>query len=278
MAGDKLNNSAESIVTIVPDIDNVKSDNVKSPDIIKVSFTKPDPFSAHPVIETSTATSWQDVDEAHYQYNHLEQANIEANPYQSPTASLNFPLNAPPNVLLSNQVTNDSKWHQMSGRIGRLRYLGYFTLIILMTYAAISIFSVVVINLFSESIADSMGTGSDVLIALALLVLLLPLIIYGNFVYPKRRLHDLNLSAWYILLTLIPLVNLVFALYLIFVPGNPSVNQYGYPPRPNRKIHYFGAFAPLVLVFILSIVAAIAIPAYVDYTKRAQEVQLQQLE
>ena len=48
-----------------------------------------------------------------------------------------------------------------------------------------------------------------------LLVLLVP-IFYISVLASIKRLHDLDLSGWYWLVGLIPLVNFVFTLYLFF--------------------------------------------------------------
>ena len=45
-----------------------------------------------------------------------------------------------------------------------------------------------------------------------------------------RRLHDLDKKEWLIILNLIPGINLLFALYLLFFPGTPGRNQYGEQP------------------------------------------------
>ncbi len=46
-----------------------------------------------------------------------------------------------------------------------------------------------------------------------------------------RRLHDLNMSGWRIIITFIPFVGQLFALYLAFRPGMKGCNYYG--PEPG---------------------------------------------
>lgn len=53
-----------------------------------------------------------------------------------------------------------------------------------------------------------------------------------NFMLLIRRLHDLNRSGWWALIMLIPLVNLLFAVYVIFFKGTEGPNKYG--PDPLR--------------------------------------------
>ena len=45
-----------------------------------------------------------------------------------------------------------------------------------------------------------------------------------------RRLHDLNVSGWYLLLWLVPLVNFILGLTLLFKKGTDGTNQYGPDP------------------------------------------------
>ena len=57
------------------------------------------------------------------------------------------------------------------------------------------------------------------------LVILVPL----SFVFIIRRLHDLNKSGWISLFFLVPAVNLLLLLVLIFFPGTSGVNHHGAP-------------------------------------------------
>ena len=45
-----------------------------------------------------------------------------------------------------------------------------------------------------------------------------------------RRLHDINLSGWLMLLCLIPVVNVIFVFLLCVIEGNQYDNQYGATP------------------------------------------------
>ena len=44
-----------------------------------------------------------------------------------------------------------------------------------------------------------------------------------------RRLHDINLSGWLLLTIILPLVNFILALMLLFAPSNSGRNNYGNP-------------------------------------------------
>lgn len=58
----------------------------------------------------------------------------------------------------------------------------------------------------------------------------LGLTIVHSFIFVKR-LHDLNLSAWFYWINLIPLVNILFSLYVLFGRGSVGSNDYGPDPR-----------------------------------------------
>ncbi|NNH26329.1 DUF805 domain-containing protein [Acinetobacter terrestris] len=157
-----------------------------------------------------------------------------------------------------------------SGRFGRLSYLGWN---MLMSFSILIIIGI--IAAFSPGLlADpTTMTGSSmlatVLIGIAYIVLL-----YFSFVFTIRRLHDRNHIGWLSLLILVPGINLLFILYLIFAKGDDRSNQYG--PRRNAKgwekvLAWF-----YILIFPLAILAAIALPAYQDYVTRAQQAQMEQ--
>jgi len=74
----------------------------------------------------------------------------------------------------------------------------------------------------------------------------------------------MNWTGWTVLLTLIPLVALVW----VFKAGSPGSNDYGAPPPPNTTGVKILAFL-MPAIAIIGILAAIAIPAYVEYQRRA---------
>lgn len=51
-----------------------------------------------------------------------------------------------------------------------------------------------------------------------------------NIMLTIRRCHDLNKSGWMYLLMFVPIVDIIFALYLLFAKGTEGPNQYGPDP------------------------------------------------
>ena len=220
--------------------------------------------SADPAL---SLTKPQSAIESNLNQQHL--SSETTNPYQSPSANLADNMG---NTALNTQLTNDSKWYQWSGRIGRLRYLSYQITITILFYVILIILAV------GAGAASNISEGSPAIFGqvLLLIVMIIPFVVYSIGVYPKRRLHDMNQSGWLAILGFIPLVNIIFSLYLLFGSGDAGTNQYGHPPRPNTTIHYIAAFVvPFVAVAIIGILAAIAIPAYQNYIERAQQAQFE---
>ena len=141
-----------------------------------------------------------------------------------------------------------------SGRIGRVRYIAYsIALSILVLIAA------VVVAVLVAVVDESAAIGVFVIGYLAVYaVQLLPGI---------QRSHDMNVSGWLSLISLVPFGPLVFW----FAPGTRGENNYGKQPPPNTGgVILLACLVPFVFLFMGGILAAIAIPAYQDYTLRAQ--------
>ena len=70
-----------------------------------------------------------------------------------------------------------------------------------------------------------------------------------------RRLHDINKSGWLMLLLIIPLVNLIFMIYLLLARGTDGANRFGHVrPTPGweKILGYIGiGFMILALVGLL---------------------------
>jgi len=140
-----------------------------------------------------------------------------------------------------------------NGRIGRLRLLAYSAALYLVFIIVSAVLGGIAGASRSPTTAVVLGIVAFIVYVVAGMVLLI------------QRSHDMNLSGWWSLAAFIPLVGLVW----LAKGGTPGVNRWGAPPPPNGwAVRIIGLIFPVVLV--VGIVAAIALPAYVDYTKRAQ--------
>ena len=148
------------------------------------------------------------------------------------------------------------KFWPVNGRIGRLRFLAY------------SVGAYVLATIVAIIIGFAFGAlGSTKLMALAPM---LAVVVYFavSFLVLIQRSHDMNLSGWFSLLALIPLVGLVW----VFKGGSPGANRFGAPPPPNTLgVKIIACVFPLIMV--IGILAAIAIPAYQQYTVKARAAQ-----
>lgn len=116
------------------------------------------------------------------------------------------------------------KIYTVEGRLNRLRLLKYqiiWTLISMVVGFIIGFIGGFVSG-NPESVLVTVPTGIWSFVASI-----------GSIMLSIRRLHDLNKSGWFILIILIPIVNIAFALYLWLVPGTVGRNQYGEDPLKN---------------------------------------------
>ena len=166
------------------------------------------------------------------------------NPYQAPQAA----------VTEAEGETQPVRLFAVSGRMGRLRYVAYSVFLWIVGAFVSGILSAVLMP-----VSTAAGAIGALLPWLAILVL--------GFMLTIQRCHDFNTSGWLSLLMMVPLVNLIFW----FIPGSDGPNKYGPPTPPNGAAVIVGAIAvPVVLIGFVGIVAAVAIPAYGDYTHRAR--------
>ncbi len=182
----------------------------------------------------------------------------ENNPYATPKAEIT-PLNT------GEIEFNESKWYSISGRIGRLRYFAYPMWIFFISFILGTLVSIV----FALALPALKGSNHmSFVMPVIILIIYLPLIIFGGLIYPIRRLHDLGKTGWLVLIMFIPIVNILFYLYLLFAKGDQEENEYGNPPRPNKWYHWVIGFG-IPIVFIIYVTAFI-LPNYQKYIERAK--------
>jgi uncharacterized membrane protein YhaH (DUF805 family) len=166
-------------------------------------------------------------------------ANV--NPYETPKAA----------VADTTRHFQPVKLFSVSGRIGRVRYIAYGFGIWLL------------IGLVASVLAPMLGPVGPVVSVLAFVALTVI-----GFMLTIQRCHDFNTTGWLSVLVLVPLANLIFWI----IPGTDGPNRFGAPTPPNSVLLIIAACL-VPVVFIGGVLAAIAIPAYQGYVKRAQEKQ-----
>jgi uncharacterized membrane protein YhaH (DUF805 family) len=199
---------------------------------------------------------------------------MAANPYAPPSAKVSDV------VSVTDEVQEIRLW-SAKGRIGRLRYLAY-------TFASsliLGCFGVGAIAIFGPAVGG-----------IVYAVLYIPFLVLAVFTGIKRS-HDMNWSGWTLLIPIVPAIGLgaisatlnpnnqsmvivmLVALVLslsgliwVFKKGAEGSNDYGAPPPPNSTgVKILACAFPVI--FLIGILAAIALPAYQQYVKRAHEAQ-----
>lgn len=182
---------------------------------------------------------------------------VQANPYAAPTSDL---------IVESTADFSDSVVFSFNSRAGRLRYLARVSLFTVATYFVLGL--ILVVALAGQN-PDSSGAG----VMLGYGVVIVGSVVFG-LMFATQRLHDLNQTGWLSVLMFIPLANVVLGLYLLFARGTEGENNYGPPPPPNSLAIKLAALI-FPVIFVIGILAAIAIPAYQEYAIRAEQAQMQ---
>ena len=172
------------------------------------------------------------------------------NPYAAPKAAV-------ADVYDNEAGVQPVKLFSARGRVGRLRYLAYSVVgYLVMLLAAIVLGA-------GAGVMGKGGAAGWIGVAAAI-----PYFIFMALLTIQRS-HDMDWSGWTAILAFIPLVGLIW----LINSGTAGGNRFGAPPPPNGLLVKIGGriFPLLVLIGVL---AAIALPAYQDYTKRAKAAQV----
>ena len=182
----------------------------------------------------------------------MSATTMEANPYNAPDAELDQGGNE----------TYEPSIFTFQGRIGRLRYIAYsFGVMFLLMFAMMIAASVLGVG---AAVLGGMGggmseTGMGIVGILMMLAFYVPIIVF-SVMFGKRRLNDLNRSGWWFLLSIIPFVNILLSIYMMFFPGTAGNNNFGPAPSPNSLgVKILAWF--LIIIPLLGIAAAIILPA-----------------
>lgn len=162
-------------------------------------------------------------------------AGADTSPYTPPQATVGDPL----------PEFGELKFYTVDGRIGRLRYLAWTLVLILLTTLVGGFLT-----------AALVGNGLQVTGMIFLGVVALAFA-YLNITISVQRLHDLGWSGWLWLLNLLPFVYAVFPLLLAVLPGNTGANRYGAPPPPNSGA-VKGLAALWIIVLLLSFIGGLS--------------------
>ncbi len=174
---------------------------------------------------------------------------MQHNPYQAPSAE---------GAVDDGDICTKMHFFSWGQRIGRLRYFAYSM--------GIYFIFMVAMGVVGGILGGVLGSGGESALMAFVVIAYIPMVI-GMVALGVRRLHDLDKSGWLWLVLLIPIVNIILTIYMMFFPGTSATNRFGPRPMPNTALTWIGGLvAPIVFIGIL---AAVAIPAYQDYVQRA---------
>lgn len=168
--------------------------------------------------------------------------------------------------------TNDSPL-SASGRFGRLAYLAWIFLSSIIVLILLGIASAFLGTGFNPEDPSSFSIPTIIIFVAVYLAFL-----YFSIVFAIRRLHDRNHSGWLVLLIFVPVINIIFALYLLFAKGNEGVNNYG-PQRVTQgweKVLGWIYIIFTVGAFVLGLVLALALPSYQGYVEESNSTYIEQ--
>lgn len=111
------------------------------------------------------------------------------------------------------------KVFSVEGRIGRMRYLAWSMVLLFACIPTMGISAL--LTQASQALGMLLLIASCIALAFVMVVI------------TAKRLHDLGWSAWLMLLNLVPVVNTIFSILILVMPGHPQANLYGPPPPPN---------------------------------------------
>lgn len=127
------------------------------------------------------------------------------------------------------------------GRIGRLRYLAWSLVLMVATTGIMGVVGIAV------SISEILGGLLAIAVVIGMVVVSVQIGV--------QRLHDMGWSGWLLLLNLIPIVNSIFWILMLVIPGTPAANRYGpIPPANSLAVKILaGLFLALVAAGILTL-------------------------
>ena len=198
----------------------------------------------------------------------------DSNQYQTPSSRVDAP----------GQEYSEVNVLSAKGRMGRVRFINFYLLIpiaIMMGLSIImSLVSVIMVSLLGSDPGSS-GSAAGIVMMVVTLIISILYVVY-SFMVIIQRCHDFNASGWLSLVMLIPGVGFIFLIALLVIPGSAGENNFGAQTKPNSTVAVvFASLSPIVLIFVVGVLAAIAIPAYqgyIDTANQAKQVEQQQLE
>lgn len=143
-----------------------------------------------------------------------------------------MPSQPPPQNNIGS-TSSDSKGSSYFSKLfrGRLNRRNYLIGVVLI-YAFILVASFILVFFFGYTPGEENMTGTELIFYL----IVYAIVLFYGFSLGIRRFHDLGKSGWFVLLNLIPIVNIIVTIWLFVGAGQSVNNKYGNPPMPKIDI------------------------------------------
>jgi uncharacterized membrane protein YhaH (DUF805 family) len=182
------------------------------------------------------------------------------NPYASPRSDVTRP--APTAVDTTSPF-------DPNGRFTRLSWLAWSLVLAVVGSVVVGVV-VLILGLLGLAAMPQPNTAPNAAVPIVgVIAMAIPYLIMAvlGWILTIRRFHDIDASGWWSLTLLVPLVNLITFLVLLFKRGDEATNRFG-PPRPTPSWEQVVGIIYIVLIvlgFVGGIIAAIAIPGVISY-------------
>ena len=105
------------------------------------------------------------------------------------------------------------------------------------------------------------ATDNPSAIAMVTTAVLYIVLVVAGVAFAKRRFNDLNRSGWWVLSFIVPIVNLLATIYVLFFPGTDGDNDFGPAPSANPLgVKILALSMPIIA--LIGILAAVLIPMF----------------
>jgi len=148
-----------------------------------------------------------------------------------------------------------SRWHSTRGRLCRTAYAWRSWIGLMLT--GLSVAGLVGSTLAS---AENLHANETIYLEIMMMAGLTVTFLYGLFlifVNSAQRLHDLNFSGLFALLFIVPFINQILHMILIFWPATNEENRFGHKREPSKFEFIAGsismALVGSILIFSLAI-------------------------
>lgn len=142
------------------------------------------------------------------------------------------------NSIPNNNCTSfweSTEFFKLNPRLNRIKHLGLFSF-----WLGMVLFPIILCEILQFSNPIKVTVACFSLIGITNIIAL-----------KVRRFHDFNFSAWWLLLFLIPILNIVLAFAIFLIPGTRGSNNFGEEQFCTHKYHYM-MILTTPLVFLLA--------------------------